>query len=44
MWYLLNGDGDEARRIFNRVLSGRDQWAAFGYLAAESELARMGGR
>jgi tetratricopeptide (TPR) repeat protein len=44
MWYLLKGDGDEARRIFNRVLSGRDQWAAFGYLAAESELARMGGR
>jgi len=44
MWYLLGGDDDEARRIFTRVLSGRDQWAAFGYLAAESELARMGGR
>jgi tetratricopeptide (TPR) repeat protein len=43
-WYLLNGDEGEARRIFTRVLSGRDQWAAFGYLAAEAELARMGGR
>lgn len=43
-WYLLNGDEGEARRIFNRVLSGRDQWAAFGYLASEAELARMGGR
>lgn len=43
-WYLLNGDEAEARRIFSRVLSGRDQWAAFGYLAAEAELARMGGR
>ena len=43
-WYLLQGDEAEARRVFARVLSGRDQWAAFGYLAAEAELARMGGR
>ena len=42
-WYLLNGDTANARAIFNRVLSGRDQWAAFGYLAAEAEMARMGG-
>ncbi|HKJ02726.1 MAG TPA: tetratricopeptide repeat protein [Longimicrobiales bacterium] len=44
MWYLLNGDEAEARRIFTRVRSGRDQWAAFGFLAAEAELARMGAR
>ncbi len=41
-WYLLNGDEAEARRLFERTLSGRDQWAAFGYIAAEAELARMG--
>ena len=43
-WYLLNGDPVRARELFSRVLSGRDQWAAFGYLAAEAELARMDGR
>jgi hypothetical protein len=43
-WYLLNGDEAVARLVFTRVLSGHDQWAAFGYLAAEAELARMGGR
>jgi hypothetical protein len=42
-WYLLEGDAETARRIFERVLSGADQWAAFGYIAAEAELARMGG-
>lgn len=43
-WYLLNGDEAQARSIFDRVLSGQDQWAAFGYMAAEAELARMAGR
>jgi len=43
-WYLLQGNEAEARGIFLRVLSGRDQWAAFGYIAAEAEVARMGGR
>lgn len=43
-WYLLQGDEDQARNVFRRVVSGRDQWAAFGYLAAEAELARLGGR
>ena len=41
-WYLLNGNRAEARRLFERTLGGRDQWAAFGYIAAEAELARMG--
>jgi tetratricopeptide (TPR) repeat protein len=41
-WYLLNGNEAEARRLFQRTLSGRDQWAAFGYVAAEAELSRMG--
>ena len=39
-WHLLGGREAEARRIFERVVAGRDQWAAFGYIAAESELAR----
>lgn len=40
-WYLLNGNEEEARRLFERTVSGRDQWRAFGYIAAEAELARM---
>jgi tetratricopeptide (TPR) repeat protein len=38
-WYLYNGQQDKARTIFERVVAGK-QWAAFGYLAAEAELAR----
>ncbi|MDP2959424.1 MAG: tetratricopeptide repeat protein [Longimicrobiales bacterium] len=43
-WYLLGGDTARAQGVLRRVLGGRDQWAAFGYLAAEAELARLGGR
>jgi len=43
-WYLLGGDTARAEETFRRVLSGRDQWAAFGYLAAEAEMARLQGR
>jgi tetratricopeptide (TPR) repeat protein len=43
-WYLIAGDTARAREVFRRVVSGRDQWAAFGYIAAEAELARTGGR
>jgi tetratricopeptide (TPR) repeat protein len=39
-WYLVNGDDQMARQIFERVLEGRS-WSAFGYIAAEAELARM---
>jgi tetratricopeptide (TPR) repeat protein len=38
-WYLVNGDRAKAREVFERVVAGR-AWAAFGYIAAESELAR----
>ena len=37
--WLYNGRAEQAKRIFERIL-GTDQWAAFGYLAAEAELAR----
>jgi tetratricopeptide (TPR) repeat protein len=38
-WYLYNRQPEKANEIFNRVLAGK-QWAAFGYLAAEAEIAR----
>jgi len=38
-WYLYNGQAAKAKEIFERVVAGK-QWAAFGYLAAEAELAR----
>jgi len=37
---LVNGDTDRARAIFKRVVAG-SQWAAFGFIAAEADLARM---
>src|SRR5688572_9422924 len=41
-WHLYNGRRDEAERLLRRILSTR-QWGAFGYIAAEAELARMTG-
>ena len=38
-WLLVNGRHREAEAIWARLLAGRD-WAAFGYLAAEAEVAR----
>ncbi|MBA3889557.1 MAG: tetratricopeptide repeat protein [Gemmatimonadaceae bacterium] len=38
-WHLSNGRRAEAERIFRRILAG-GQWGAFGYIAAEAELAR----
>lgn len=39
-WYLVTGDTAKAREIFERVVSGRS-WSAFGFIAAEADLARM---
>ena len=39
-WHLLEGRSDEAHATWERILEGRSQWPAFGYLAAEGELAR----
>jgi tetratricopeptide (TPR) repeat protein len=41
-WYLVNGDQARARDIFQKVVSGT-YWAAFGYIAAEADLQRLGG-
>jgi dienelactone hydrolase len=39
-FYLVNGDTERAKAIFKRVVAG-SQWAAFGFIAAEADLARM---
>ena len=39
-WHFYNGRRAEAERVFRRILAG-GQWGAFGYIAAEAELARM---
>ncbi len=36
-WFLYNGKKDEALKIFRQITSG-NQWASFGYIAAEAEL------
>jgi tetratricopeptide (TPR) repeat protein len=38
-WYLVNGDVKKAREVFERVLAGK-AWAAFGFIAAEADVAR----
>lgn len=38
-WHLVNGRRKEATSVWNSLLAGSD-WPAFGYLAAEAELAR----
>jgi tetratricopeptide (TPR) repeat protein len=40
VWHMLEGRTDQAHDTWERILTGRSQWAAFGYLAAEGELAR----
>lgn len=39
-WHLYRGRTAEARQTFERVVRGT-QWAAFGFIAAEAELARL---
>ena len=38
-WHLYNGRREEALQVFRRVIAGGN-WPAFGYIAAEAELAR----
>ncbi len=39
-YYLYNGNKTKAAEIFRKVVAG-NQWASFGYIAAEAELAKM---
>jgi hypothetical protein len=41
-WYLYNGQGEKAREVFARIVRGPG-WQAFGFIAAEAELARTPG-
>ena len=40
VWHLVNGRTAEAHETWERMMEGRNQWAAFGYIAAEGELSR----
>jgi tetratricopeptide (TPR) repeat protein len=39
-WHLYNGRRGEAERLFRQIIATR-QWGAFGYIAAEAEIARL---
>ncbi|MBK5256689.1 MAG: prolyl oligopeptidase family serine peptidase [Vicinamibacteria bacterium] len=39
-FFLVNGEIERAKAIYRRVVGGT-QWAAFGFIAAEADLARM---
>jgi hypothetical protein len=41
VWHLVNGRRDTAFGLFEEVLDNRSQWPAFGYVAAEADVARM---
>jgi Tetratricopeptide repeat len=40
-WYLYNGRRDDAVKAFREILTWKDQWSAFGYIAAEADLKRL---
>ena len=42
-WFFVEGRTDEARAIWERMVAGSD-WASFGHIAAEAELARLADR
>ncbi|SRR5258706_5713133 len=39
-WYLYNGNPAKAKEMFEKIVQGK-YWPAFGFIAAEQELARM---
>lgn len=38
-WFWYNGNPQKAKEIYNEILKGND-WASFGYIAAETDLAK----
>jgi tetratricopeptide (TPR) repeat protein len=38
-WHLYNGRRAQAREVFRKIVEGKE-WAAFGFISAEAELAR----
>ena len=42
-WHLANGRTDDGIRLLREIVDGHpQQWPAFGYIAAEADLARLG--
>ncbi len=41
-WHFYNGREEQGEEMFRRILEGSG-WAGFGYIAAEAEIARLGG-
>ncbi len=39
-WYLYSGRRKDAIKVFRQIVAS-DQWASFGYIAAEADLARI---
>lgn len=39
-WLLYNGKRDEAMKVFRQITNG-NQWASFGFIAAEAELRNL---
>lgn len=39
-WYYYNGDADKAKAMMEKMLNAK-AWGAFGYIAAEADLAAM---
>jgi hypothetical protein len=39
-WHLAEGDTERGHELLKEIVA-RDGWAAFGYIAAEADLARM---
>ena len=39
-WWLYGGQPEKAKPVFERIVAG-PQWSSFGFIAAESELARL---
>ncbi len=42
-WHFVNGDSSRAVAIWRKVVAGK-YWPAFGFIAAEADLARRSGR
>jgi tetratricopeptide (TPR) repeat protein len=42
-FHYYNDRFEAAREVFEGIVAAQDQWAAFGYIAAEADLARMEG-
>lgn len=43
-FFLYNGRPEEAVAVYQEMLGAADQWASFGFIAAEADLARLGAR